>query len=185
MGASKARKLLVGAAVAVTLALGVTVPTAAAGEPSTQDQSGVSASDVGTQDIFRRAQVSVYAVDVAAMIDFYALLGFTEQYRIPPGDPHPMFATIQIDGFFISLADYEAMRYATGLWRLRPAYLQDSDVTVLVDDVDATVQRVRDHGGVVVMEPREAMWGERFAYVEDPSGHYVQLSTHRTGFPTP
>ena len=74
-------------------------------------------------------------------------------------------------------------RSASGQWRIRPAYLQDSDVAVLVPDVDATVAAVRAAGYRVVMAPKEAQWGERFAIVEDPSGHFVQVSTHRTGFP--
>jgi uncharacterized glyoxalase superfamily protein PhnB len=178
MGTTTVRKLVATTAAAAAVCLGLAGTSAAA--PRT---AAAPPSDVGTQDTFREVQVSVYSTDVARQIAFYQVLGFTEQYRIPPGDPHPLFATIVKTGFFISLVDYGAMRQESGQWRIRPAYLQDSDVAVLVPDVDATVAAVRAAGYRVVMAPKEAQWGERFAIVEDPSGHFVQVSTHRTGFP--
>lgn len=172
MGAGITRKLLVGLSVAAAAGLGVSIPLVVSGPAA-------------AQDIFRDAQVSVYAKDVGAEIQFYSVVGFKEQYRIPFGDPHPMFATIQSSagGFFISLINIDALHQESGVWRIHPSILQDSDVTVLVVDVDTVVAQVRAAGYHVLMNPKDASWGERFALVEDPAGHIVQISTHRTGAP--
>ena len=50
----------------------------------------------------------------------------------------------------------------------------DSTLTVLeVDDVDAAVERLREH---VVREPvDQPEWGGRVAYLRDPSGNLLEL----------
>jgi lactoylglutathione lyase len=52
------------------------------------------------------------------------------------------------------------------------------DVAILVPDVDGTVNRLRTNGARVVMAPKDQPWGERQAYVSDPEGNFVQISTH-------
>ena len=50
----------------------------------------------------------------------------------------------------------------------------DSTLTVLeVDDVDAAVERLREH---VVQDPQDQpAWGGRVAYLRDPSGNLLEL----------
>lgn len=49
-------------------------------------------------------------------------------------------------------------------------------VCVYVDDVDATVERLRAGGVPIIREPREQAWGERVAYVSDPDGNFLMLT---------
>jgi len=45
-----------------------------------------------------------------------------------------------------------------------------------VDDVDQTVERLRDAGVRVLKDPEDMFWGERLAYVADPEGNPVALA---------
>ncbi|MFZ7087247.1 VOC family protein [Curtobacterium sp. RRHDQ10] len=45
-----------------------------------------------------------------------------------------------------------------------------------VADLDTTVDRWRQHGGIVLDEPEAQPWGEVMAVVRDPDGHVVCLS---------
>ena len=50
----------------------------------------------------------------------------------------------------------------------------DSTLTVLeVDDVDAVVERLRDHVAADPVDQPE--WGGRVAYLRDPSGNLLEL----------
>lgn len=44
-------------------------------------------------------------------------------------------------------------------------------IHLYVEDCDAIVQKMQDHGSTVLMEPTDMFWGERFARVRDPFGH--------------
>ena len=40
-----------------------------------------------------------------------------------------------------------------------------------VNDCDTMVQRLRENGAEILMEPADMFWGERFARARDPHGH--------------
>jgi PhnB protein len=48
-----------------------------------------------------------------------------------------------------------------------------------VPDVDAAYRRALDTGGTAVAPPADAFWGDRYAIVQDPHGHYWSLATPR------
>jgi lactoylglutathione lyase len=50
------------------------------------------------------------------------------------------------------------------------------ELFVYVDDVDGTVQRLRDADVPVLREPDDMFWGERLAFVADPEGNPVTLA---------
>jgi PhnB protein len=47
-----------------------------------------------------------------------------------------------------------------------------------VEDVDSLYQRAVDAGAKVVMPLADQFWGDRYAVVEDPSGHRWALASH-------
>jgi len=48
---------------------------------------------------------------------------------------------------------------------------------VYVGDVDEVYQRSLDAGAVSIMAPQDAFWGDRYAIVRDPFGHYWSIAT--------
>jgi PhnB protein len=46
-----------------------------------------------------------------------------------------------------------------------------------VEDVDETVQRAVTHGGKILMPAADQFWGDRTAWILDPSGHVWTVAT--------
>ena len=93
---------------------------------------------------------------------FYEALGFRQTYRFP-ADGEPVYVTMSRGDSSIGIGAETAVdadRF--GFW-------------VYVDDVDATLERLRASGAQVVSEPEDQPWGERVARVRDPGGHLVYL----------
>jgi catechol 2,3-dioxygenase-like lactoylglutathione lyase family enzyme len=59
------------------------------------------------------------------------------------------------------------------LWDDDPTSPPEGHVAVVLDDYDATVQRLRDAGHEV--EPRREHWGAPRAFVRAPGGHRVEV----------
>ena len=59
---------------------------------------------------------------------------------------------------------------------VRPAAGHRIELCVYVDDVDATVRRLKEGGARIVVEPVDQPWGERTAYVMDPDGNLLMLT---------
>ena len=100
--------------------------------------------------------------DLGSARDFYADLGFVQTYQFPP-DGEPGFVTMERGSSSIGIGAGGATdddRF--GLW-------------VYVDDVDATLERLRGAGAPVVAEPQDQPWGERVARTRDPDGNLVYL----------
>lgn len=50
-------------------------------------------------------------------------------------------------------------------------------IHLYVDDCDAMIARMAEHGAEVLMEPEDMFWGERFGRVRDPYGHEWGVAT--------
>lgn len=132
-----------------------------------------------TQQQARYGQPTLYTNDINAMSRFYVALGFTELFRFPQSGTQ--FATLRKGDFYLTLATFRAIRDATGINRVGQAVLFGGDVTVLTSDVDGLYATALRSGGRSQMTPRNQPFGERQAYVTDPSGHLVGISTENGG----
>jgi catechol 2,3-dioxygenase-like lactoylglutathione lyase family enzyme len=59
------------------------------------------------------------------------------------------------------------------LWTDAPTFAREGHVAVVVDDYEATLERLRDAGHAV--EPRREHWGAPRASTRAPGGHRVEL----------
>jgi lactoylglutathione lyase len=117
--------------------------------------------------------LSTVSLDKA--LAFYRdLLGGTEAFRFPTEGP-PAFVTLKLGESELGLG---AITDAPSLHGqpLRPAQGHRIELCVYVDDVDATVERLRAAGERIITEPADQVWGERVAYVMDPDGNLVMLT---------
>jgi uncharacterized glyoxalase superfamily protein PhnB len=166
-----ARKWTAGVVGAAALVLGTAQITSAA---------PVAGPGQVIQDEFaREGQPNIYTNNVDRQSRFYQQLGFAELFRFVFPDGTVGFATLQKGPFYLTLAHLDTIRQATGLRNIGPSYYKQNDLTVITADVDGLVARLRASGTRILMEPKEQPWGERQAYVADPEGGLVQISTHR------
>jgi lactoylglutathione lyase len=109
-----------------------------------------------------RAFPIISVQDLPATRRFYEALGFSQIYQFPP-EGEPGFVAMERGSSSIGIGaggDAEEDRF--GYW-------------VYVDDVDATLSRLRGAGAPVVAEPEDQPWGERVARTRDPDGNLVYL----------
>jgi PhnB protein len=115
--------------------------------------------------------------DGAKAIDFYKkAFGAQERMRIPGPDGHLMHAELQVGDSIVMLADE-----MPDMGCKAPASVgaTSSSLYVYVLDVDAAFKRAVEAGAKALMPPADMFWGDRFATVEDPSGHRWGLATHK------
>ena len=117
--------------------------------------------------------VTVTSRDFKATARFYALLGFSFP-SFNAGAKHLEAVTpegevrLMIDGV-------ELMKSITGKTPTPPNHSSFAIKCESAADVDAAVSAVREMGFVVVKEPWDAFWGQRYAIVADPDGYMSDL----------
>ncbi|MDJ1134003.1 VOC family protein [Streptomyces iconiensis] len=159
-------------AAALTVGLVAGAPTGAGAAPHT-------ARAAATAEVVRHGQPSLYAKNVDTMLGFYRdAFGFQVDFRYP-GTGHAVFGTVSLgDSYFLTFATYEVIKDSTPLKHIGPGKRKQSEIVVITTDVDALYKKALRAGAKGLMAPRDQQWGERSAYVSDPEGNLVQLSTH-------
>src|SRR5688500_4188642 len=112
--------------------------------------------------------------DLTRSVRFYGeLLGGERSYRFPP-EGEPVFETLNFGQTEIGLGRLGTAPPLHGQAQ-RPATGHRIELCVYVDDLDATVERLRAADVPLLLAPTTQPWGERVAYVQDPDGNLVML----------
>jgi PhnB protein len=113
--------------------------------------------------------------DPAAEIDFCVeVFGAVELGRRPGPDGTVAHALLTIGS---------AMLMIEAEWPTLPSRAPAPDgsspvvIFVYVEDVDATVARGVAHAATVLFPPQDQFWGDRIAWIMDPSGHVWTVAT--------
>ncbi|HEX4703551.1 MAG TPA: VOC family protein [Pseudonocardiaceae bacterium] len=119
-----------------------------------------------------RAFPVVFAKRVADTAGFYEQLGFTRFLQLPSEDD-PGYVGLRRGASEIAVVDsaWPGDQYGGSI-----SDGQRFEMFVYVDDVDASVRRLRDNGTAVLREPVAMPWGDRVAYITDPDGNPVGLA---------
>jgi PhnB protein len=113
--------------------------------------------------------------DGAAEIDFCAKTFDAVELNRRPGPDGMMAHALMTIG--------SEMIMIEGEWPTLPSRAPNPDgsspvvIFVYVEDVDETVQRAIANGAQVLFPPETQFWGDRIAWIMDPSGHVWTLAT--------
>lgn len=117
--------------------------------------------------------VGVVTSDLKKTVSFYELLGFTfpehkeDEDHLEPQTPEGS-ARLMLD----------SKKLVTELLGEEPKHGNHSSFAIEYDsqdEVNRVVQKVKEAGFMVVKEPWDAFWGQRYAVVSDPDGYMVDL----------
>lgn len=119
-----------------------------------------------------KALVTLFAKDIERSARFYGgTLGFRETYRFPR-DGMPMHVEYDAAGTTIAISSDAGLK-SHGMPASSPGH--PFELGLKVDDVDATIARLREAGITIVREPFDSAAGNRVAYVADPDGTWISL----------
>jgi lactoylglutathione lyase len=121
-----------------------------------------------------RAFPVLYAKDVEAVAGLYLRLGFKEQSRLPAPDGSAGFIGLRRDNAELAVTTEDSPRQLAGV---EPGAGPRGELFVYVEDVDRTVNELREAGVRVLREPADMPWGERVAFATDPEGNLVTLAS--------
>ncbi len=117
--------------------------------------------------------ISVKSKNFKETVKFYTLLGFS----FPPfAETDDHLEPITKEGEVrLMLDDPALLKEMTGKESQPPTH---SSFAILCDtpqEVDLTVQKIKENGYKIVKEPWDAFWGQRYAIVQDPDGYMIDL----------
>lgn len=112
--------------------------------------------------------------DVARLAYFYERVTGT-----PVEWATPDFAELRTPGGTLAIGSVRTVALFAPA-SARPADNHTAIIEFLVDDVDATYQRLKDAASDFVNEPTTMPWGNRSLLVRDPDGNLVNLFTPKT-----
>jgi len=119
-----------------------------------------------------RAFPLILAERVEETAGFYELLGFTREGRNPPED-EPTYIGLRRGATALAVVSAE---WSVTQFGLPPGRGPRFEMFVLVDDLDATLERLIDKGVTLLRAPAAMPWGERIAHVLDPGGNPVAVA---------
>ena len=115
----------------------------------------------------------MYTRDVRSSAEFYERLGFARQYQFPPDCDEPGYVGMGRDESDLGIVHESSPRELVGLTMGDgPRF----ELFVYVDDVDETINSMREAAVTILREPEDMSWGERVAYIADPDGNPVTLA---------
>jgi PhnB protein len=115
--------------------------------------------------------------DGVQIIEFYKQAFGAKEVRrsLAPDGKSLLHAEIQIGDSRIFLNDeFPQMNMACPLARGGTSVV----IHLYVEDVDSLYRQAVDAGAKVIMPLADQFWGDRYAVVEDPSGHYWSMASH-------
>jgi len=129
----------------------------------------------GIPDDMSRVIPRLFCRDVAAAIDFCTnTFAAKEQVRRPGPDGTVVHALVAIGPAMIMLeAEWPALANRAP----KPDGSSPVVIYVYVKDVDKTVKRAVAGGAKVLLPVKNQFWGDRTAWVMDPSGHVWTIAT--------
>jgi lactoylglutathione lyase len=119
-----------------------------------------------------RAFPVIFATRLVATATFYEQLGFVRHFQLPP-QGEPGYIGLRRGAAELAVVDaaWPADQYGRPM-----AGGPRFEMFVYVDDVDHTVEQLRDHT-TVLCEPADMPWGERVAYITDPDDNPVAVAS--------
>nr|ADE22291.1 putative lactoylglutathione lyase [Streptomyces flavogriseus] len=183
MAARTVRLWAAGTTASALLAVGLVAAGSTAGAETSKPRPTVAVTAApspspSTAQV-RYGQTTLYTTDVNKLLNFYRdALGFDVLFRLPETGP-ALFGTVRLGpDYYITMTTYDNVKQATGMTNVGRTRVHQSEIVVLTPDVDALFARAKRAGARVLMAPKDQPWGERSAYVADPEGNFIQISTH-------
>lgn len=115
--------------------------------------------------------IILYVNDFEKTMFFYK-----EILGLPVKMQHDTYVEFDTGSTTLSINTRESVKEITGLSVPEAnTSTQTFEVGFVVEDVEATVDMLRQNGVPIIKEPVTKPWGQTVAYVADPDGHFIEI----------
>ncbi|EJQ95886.1 MULTISPECIES: VOC family protein [Bacillus cereus group] len=96
--------------------------------------------------------------------------------QLPIKAEHGTYIEFETGATILAMNTREDVKELTGL-PLTEGVLQSShfEIGFVVDDVKETIEKLKEQGVKVLVEPIVKPWGQTIAYIADPDGNYIEI----------
>lgn len=115
--------------------------------------------------------IILYAEKYEECLHFYKNI-----LKLPIRAEHSPYVEFDTGSTILAMNSRESVREITGL--SIPAGERQSatfEVGFVVEDVEKTIEQLREQGVAVLVEPVTKPWGQTVAYIADPDGNYIEI----------
>ncbi|OIK15778.1 glyoxalase [Bacillus sp. MUM 116] len=127
----------------------------------------------------RISLVTIGAFDLPTLRSFYQSLGWEESET--SSDSYAVFKTA---GVILSLFPLEELAKDAGIeFQLSTESYRPITLAINLDhpeQVDSTIEKIREASGKILREPSAAFWGGRTAYFSDPENNLWEVAWNPT-----
>ncbi|MED3561880.1 VOC family protein [Bacillus xiapuensis] len=127
----------------------------------------------------RISLVTIGAFDLPTLRNFYQSLGWEESET--SSDSYAVFKTA---GVLLSLFPLEELAKDAGIeFQLSTESYRPITLAINLDhpeQVDSTIDKIREANGKILREPSDAFWGGRTAYFSDPENNLWEVAWNPT-----
>ncbi|MGM7637003.1 VOC family protein [Bacillus sp. Hm123] len=114
--------------------------------------------------------VILYVSDHIRSMTFYKdILG------LPIRGEHETYVEFETGSTILAINTREDVQEITGLSIPKQGVSQTFELGFVVDDVEAMIEKLREQGVQILVEPVAKPWGQVVAYVADPDGNYIEI----------
>ncbi|CAH2464084.1 MULTISPECIES: VOC family protein [Bacillus] len=101
---------------------------------------------------------------------------YKEILKLPIRAEHGTYIEFETGATILAMNTREDVKELTGL-PLTEGVLQSShfEIGFVVDDVKETIEKLKEQGVKVLVEPIVKPWGQTIAYIADPDGNYIEI----------
>ena len=118
---------------------------------------------------------AISVTDVQKAVDFYTgIMDMVAIYELEGDDGNLLFARIRYRGvnFVINKEGFDSAPLSPVSTEQTPPFI----FYLYVDDVKELAGKMTDKGAVLIMEPKETMWGDLRARLKDPFGYVWDIA---------
>ncbi len=101
---------------------------------------------------------------------------YKEILKLPIRAEHGTYIEFETGSTILAMNTREDVKELTGL-PLTEGVLQSShfELGFVVEDVKETIEKLKEQGVKVLVEPIVKPWGQTIAYIADPDGNYIEI----------
>ncbi|WP_274308676.1 VOC family protein [Solibacillus daqui] len=120
---------------------------------------------------FSMKYIILYVNDFDKAMQFYNIV-----LKLPIKMQQDTYVEFDTGNTILAINTRKSVKEITGLNIPESAFTtQTFEVGFVVEDVQSTINELKQQGVIIIKEPITKPWGQTVAYIADPDGHFIEI----------